>query len=132
MFAWGQKGDARGGRVDLRFGAKRLKSGSTPSGPRASPRTRKIRKIRISPLDNSVNQNYSVVTLSPHEGRFAIVTERWAWEAMDAGALTAKTLIRVRRSRVVLAPRPWRYLRDFLPAQRGQERPLPGESTYKP
>jgi len=31
----------------------------------------------------------------------------------------------VRRSRVVLAPRPWRYLREFIPALRGQERPLP-------
>jgi hypothetical protein len=37
-------------------------------------------------LDNSANQNYTTCTLSPHEGRFAIVTERWAWDAMDAVA----------------------------------------------
>src|SRR5689334_1511507 len=37
-----------------------------------------------------------------------------------------------RRNRVVLAPRPWRYLRELAPALRGQERPLPGEITYKP
>jgi len=35
-----------------------------------------------------------------------------------------------RRNRVVLAPRPWRYLRELAPALRGQERPLPGEITY--
>jgi len=38
---------------------------------------RGIRKIIICALDNSANQNYIVCTPGPHEGRFAIVTERW-------------------------------------------------------
>jgi hypothetical protein len=69
---------------------------------------------------------------SPPEGRFAIVTTRWAWDAMDAVAsggrrdpgkvetgfpiritpnkTTGRKRRRGRRSRVVLAPRPWRYV----------------------
>jgi hypothetical protein len=68
----------------------------------------------------------------PSEGRFAVVTKRWAWDAMDAVAsggrrdpgkvetgfpiriTPSKTTGRKRRSgrrnRVVLAPRPWRYV----------------------
>jgi hypothetical protein len=86
-------------------------------------------------------------TSSPPEGRFAIVTERRAWDAMDAVAsggsmipekwkpvfrqgscsnkATGRKRRSVRRNRVVLAPRPWRYLRELAPAKRGQERPLP-------
>src|SRR5262245_25472402 len=39
-----------------------------------------------NPLDNSVNRKYKPRTLSPSEGRFAIVTTRWARDAMDAVA----------------------------------------------
>src|SRR5262249_841097 len=42
-------------------------------------------KIRIA-LDNSANRKYVACTLSPPEGRFAIVTTRWARDAMDAVA----------------------------------------------
>jgi len=43
---------------------------------------------------------------------------------------TRRNAARVRRSRVVLAPRPWRLSRRPVVAwQRGQERPFPGEST---
>jgi hypothetical protein len=38
------------------------------------------------PLDNYVNRKYMICTSSPPEGRFAIVTERRARDAMDAEA----------------------------------------------
>src|SRR5207244_9107731 len=48
----------------------------------------------------------------PQEGRFAVVTKRWARDAMDAvasGNSSPDENVRSgRRSRVVLAPRPWR------------------------
>jgi hypothetical protein len=66
------------------------------------------------------------------EGRFAIVTIRWAQDAMDAviSGVTARfpkgvevcrrtKERRVRRSRVVLAPRPWRYVGGKYPADNG-------------
>ena len=37
-------------------------------------------------LDISGNQNYSFAVSRPHEGRIAIVTTRWARDAMDAAA----------------------------------------------
>jgi len=46
-------------------------------------------------------------------------------DAVASGACTGRKRHSVRRSRVVLAPRPWRYLRELALAQRGQERPLP-------
>ena len=58
----------------------------------------------------------------PHEGRFAIVTARRAQDAMDAAISGVAACFRKehggrrtrgrrgRRSRVVLAPRPWRYV----------------------
>jgi hypothetical protein len=70
-----------------------------------------IRLIGIS-LDNSINQNYLSLTSRRHEGRFAIVTERWRgmrWTLRrQAGSLAGRNVCSVRRSRVVLAPRPWR------------------------
>ena len=38
-------------------------------------------------LDNYANRKYLVYTPSPPEGRFAIVTKRWAWDAMDAASV---------------------------------------------
>jgi hypothetical protein len=66
-----------------------------------------------------------------------IVTYVWARDAVDAAVAGALLACRangrgVRRNRVVLAPRPWRYAGGKSRRQRGQERPLPGESTYKP
>ena len=58
------------------------------------------------------NHGICCVVLGPHEGRFAIVTMRWAGDVMDASASGAFCVGRkrrgVRRSRVVLAPRRWR------------------------
>src|SRR4051812_37584745 len=50
------------------------------------------------------------------------------WVAMDAaasGGFARRNARSVRRSRVVLAPRPWRYVGGKSRRQRGQERPLP-------
>src|ERR1700752_2153795 len=59
----------------------------------------------------------------PAEGRFAIVTIRWARDAMDAVAsgdlITGRKRRSVRRSRVVLAPRPGRYVGGKYPAGNG-------------
>src|SRR6266568_4049907 len=41
-------------------------------------------KIKNISLHNSENQNYNLAHPGPHEGRFAIVTMRWAGDAMDA------------------------------------------------
>jgi len=60
-----------------------------------------------------------------------IVATRLARVAMDAAASARCKPCRrnarsVRRSRVVLAPRPWRYVgKSFFRRQRGQKRPLP-------
>ena len=66
-------------------------------------------------------------------GRFAIVTMRWVGDAMDAAASggfihAGRKRRSVRRSRVVLAPRPWRYLREFIPALRGKKGRFPGRA----
>jgi hypothetical protein len=68
------------------------------------------------------------------EGRFAIVTIRRAWDAMDAVGVRCFGIGRnarsVRRSRVVLAPRPWRYVGGKYPAGNGGKKGrFPGEST---
>ncbi len=63
------------------------------------------------PLDCSANQNY-IAPVPPTEGRFAIVTRCWAgmrWTLWrQAGSPAGRNVRSVRRSRVVLAPRPWR------------------------
>src|SRR5207245_4025870 len=66
----------------------------------------------ISLYQNS-DLRYQSAVPGPPEGRFAIVTERWAGDAMDAvasGGLrrARRNACSGRRSRVVLAPRPWR------------------------
>jgi hypothetical protein len=82
----------------------------------------------------------------PAEGRFAIVTTRRARDAMDAAisGVTARfpkgvearrrtKERRVRRNRVVLAPRPWRYVGGIRPVGNGGKKGrFPGESAYKP
>jgi hypothetical protein len=68
----------------------------------------------------------------PTEGRFAIVTIRRARDAMDAAISGVPARFpkgvearrrtkerRVRRNRVVLAPRPWRYVGGSLPLTTG-------------
>src|SRR5262249_16996415 len=55
-----------------------------PAAPaRCAPPLRLIREF----LDNSANRKWSASTLSPPEGRVAIVTKRWAWGAMDAAGV---------------------------------------------
>jgi len=56
---------------------------------------------------------------------------------MDAAAsgdlITGRKRCSVRRNRVVLAPRSWRYVGGNLPVGNGGKKGrLPGESTYKP
>ena len=73
-----------------------------------------------------------------NEGRFAIVTERWAQDAMDASWRQVKPSPdeiagRVRQSRVVLAPRPWRQACEkHLAGDGGKKRRFTGESTKQP
>jgi len=80
---------------------------------------------------------------APNEGRFAIVTERGARDAMAAAisgaahAWSERVMPgrptkgrRGRRSRVVLAPRPWRQVSGTFPADDGgNKRRFTGEST---
>ena len=66
-----------------------------------------------------------------------IVTIRWhgmRWTLLrQASFLPDENARSVRRSRVVLAPRPWRYVGGRFPAGNGGKKGrFPGESTYKP
>src|SRR6185503_15417360 len=66
-------------------------------------------EIKNISLHNSGNQNYKSRHPGPHEGRFAIVTTRWAglrWTLLFSRRMNKS----VRRSRVVLAPRRWRQV----------------------
>jgi hypothetical protein len=71
---------------------------------------------------------------APTEGRFAIVTIRRARDAMDAaasgGVISAgRKRCNVRRNRVVLAPRPWRYADgSFPPATGARKAASPGRA----
>ena len=70
-------------------------------------------KSKIFRLPSSANQKYKWRILGPHEGRFAIVTERRAGVVMDALASgvrehAGRKRRSVRPSRVVLTPRCWR------------------------
>ena len=72
----------------------------------------------------------------PAEGRFAIVTirgrgMRWTLRR-QAACLPGENARSVRRSRVVLAPRPWRYVGGKSAGNGGKKGRFPGESTYKP
>ena len=82
-------------------------------------------KVESSPAheNNSVYKNsdfrHKIVDPRPAEGRFAIVTERRAGDAMDAAGVrrvcSPDEIARgVRQSRVVLAPRPWRQVRGII------------------
>ena len=82
-------------------------------------------------LDNSVNRKYVAATLSPPEGRFAIVTKRWARDAMAAAGVSVMQIARTKTlaadGEVVWSWRrdPGATLAEILRQQRGQERPLP-------
>jgi hypothetical protein len=71
-----------------------------------------------------------------HEGRFAIVTKRGAGcdgPQLASGACTRRNVCNGRRSRVVLAPRPWRYVgAKYRAGNGGKKGRFPGESAYKP
>ena len=70
-------------------------------------------------------------------GRLAVVTERWRglrWTLWrQAGSLAGRNVRSVRRSRVVLAPRPWRlYFAGAYPADNGdKKRRSPGRARSK-
>ena len=101
-------------------------------------------KVESSPA----RENYSVYKNSDfrhrlpvrclHEGRFAIVTKRWAGDAMDAAGVRRvrspdENVGSVRQSRVVLAPRPWCQVGGSDPAgDGGNKRRFTGESTKQP
>jgi len=86
-------------------------------------------------LGNYANQNYNSIRSVPAEGRFAIVTTRWARDAMDAvasgGFIPAGRKRRQRTAKscgpgaATLASR-WR---SFPPANGGKKGRFPGEST---
>ena len=75
----------------------------------------------------SVNQNYKLDRLIPEEGRWPS-SPNVGMRCGDAVSCTGRSTVRVRRSRVVLAPRCWRqaleasFLRDD-----GDKSPLTGE-----
>jgi hypothetical protein len=87
---------------------------------------------------------YKCCRPAPTEGRFAIVTLRRVRDAVDAASVRCFCIGRNassgRRSRVVLAPRPWRYVGGKYPAGNGgkkgrspgrariSRKPLRGES----
>src|SRR5439155_1260805 len=67
------------------FGRRRLaKPGQITSDCQKSCQAPKSKRIKNIPLHNSGNQNYNLRHPGPHEGRFAIVTMRWAGDAVDA------------------------------------------------
>src|SRR3954453_2859848 len=74
----------------------------------------------------------------PAEGRIAIVTARWAgmrwtpWRQVRSSA-PDDNVCGGRRSRVVLAPRPWRQACEVkLAGDGGNKRRFTGESTKEP
>jgi hypothetical protein len=89
-------------------------------------------KIKNISLYQNSDLRYQLPHPAPTEGRFAIVTIRWAQDAMAAAISGATAWFpkgikarhrtkerRGRRSRVVLAPRPWRYVGGNLPPATG-------------
>ena len=100
------------------------------TGITSSPGMKNILFYRID------DQVYNSPSPRHQKGRFAIVTERGA--GCDGRCCvrcfgTGRKRRSVRRSRVVLAPRPWRYAGGIVPAGNGGKKGrFPGESTYKP
>jgi hypothetical protein len=101
-----------------------------------------------STLEQSLYQKYSLYqnqilchnhfTPRPTEGRIMIVTARWRglrWTLAASGGI-----IPARRNAAAYGEIVWSWRRDpgvyprrpVLAGQRGQERPFPGEITYKP
>jgi hypothetical protein len=77
-------------------------------------------KIKNISLYRNSDLRYKSRRPEPTEGRFAIVTIRRAWDAMDAAASGGffppdENAYSVRRNRVVLAPRPWRQASGHIP-----------------
>jgi hypothetical protein len=64
----------------------------------ASDYTTSISKKRNIAIDIFVNQNYLPATSCPPEGRIAIVTKRWARDAMDAVVPRRRVLLRTAKS----------------------------------
>jgi len=80
-------------------------------------------------LTSSANQNIPSIPRARRRGASRSSRNvghgmRWTLRR-QAGSLAGRTRCSVRRSRVVLAPRPWRYAGGESRRQRGQERPLP-------
>ena len=121
----------RGAGAPSRLGERSLAghgSGRSPSSPRQDddgngwhriPFSR-IREIKRFPLRRRANHWHWSAHPGPPEGRIMIVTIRWAgmrWTLWRQAGSARRTKRRsVRRSRVVLAPRPWRL---SVPASAG-------------
>src|SRR5262249_55223486 len=78
------------------------------------------------------------ISTQPEPARGTIRGRHVAWRGLrwtlrrQVGLPAGRNVRSVRRNRVVLAPRPWRYAAGKARQLRGQERPFPGEITYKP
>src|SRR5205085_4755442 len=86
-------------------------------------------EIQNIPLTYSKNQNISASARAT-KGTFRDRHGTWCglrWTLQASGRLrpAGRSAGSVGRSRVVLAPRPWRYVGGNSRWQRGQERPLP-------
>ena len=75
-----------------------------PEPPQADRSVGQISEIVSSPcakifrLHISENQNYNYAVSRPSEGRIAIVTTRWARDAMDAAVQRRMVLLRTAKS----------------------------------
>ena len=65
----------------------------------------------------------------PHEGRFAIVTKRWARDAVDVYLRKTSAVLSGRRSRGVLISRRWYQVSGRIRWRWWQESPITRETT---
>jgi hypothetical protein len=106
------------GNVRTKPGADTGPSGR--AGDLGLPKILSSPKFKNISLYQNSDLRYQSAVPGPSEGRFAIVTTRWAGDAMDAAASggfipAGRKRRGVRRSRVVLAPRPWRQVGAVSP-----------------
>jgi hypothetical protein len=118
--------DARTALLTMRVEGVADSARRANQGKLSSPSIKNISLYQNSDL------RYQSPRPAPTERRFAIVTIRWAQDAMAAAISGATAWFpkgikarhrtkerRGRRSRVVLAPRPWRYVGGNLPPATG-------------
>jgi hypothetical protein len=122
--------------------------GDFPDGQNSYALFREVQKVQSLSkkfFGFAVGQNTfrdSRVSCSDREGRIAIVTTRWARDAMDVDSVRRggsiapdENAFRIRRSRVVLTPRRWRQVLKKLTLLRddgGKKARSPGRARRKP